>query len=111
MGHLSTQWRKNDKERVFFEKMEKLGYTFVIVDQLATELGGGSHATPDTSDASDEIQEEEEDPKVVAISRSALTWRALGDAECEEHRAHFAGVTAKVTGSDREECGLGRSHR
>jgi len=96
----STRWRKNDEERVFFEQMENMGYTFVIVDQLATELGGGSHATPDTSDASDGSQEEEEEPKAVAISRSALTWQEFGDDECEKNKAYFAGVTVKVNGKD-----------
>jgi len=92
------RWRENDEERVFFEKIEKLRHTFLIVDQLAIELGGGSHATLDTSDASDGIQDEEEDPKAVAISQSALTWQEFGDKECEKHKAYFAGVTVKVNG-------------
>mmetsp|Transcript_21849 Transcript_21849/g.24920 ORF Transcript_21849/g.24920 Transcript_21849/m.24920 type:complete len:413 (+) Transcript_21849:112-1350(+) len=79
---LATRWRKFDKERVFFEKMDAMGYEFVDAKSRIETLGGT------TSGA------EEEDS--YTFKSSELSWKNFGNPDNEESKKYFADTKFKI---------------
>lgn len=85
---LATRWRKNDEERGFFQKMDDLGYEFILAKSYIKELGG------DDASAQDSVEDKN-------LEECPLSWRDFGNEESEESKKYFSETMFTIKGVEK----------